>query len=484
MAFGRRDEEGGVSKERSPGFKLAITVLIGGLLIIPLVMVYALVYDRQNQSETAWQAIAEGWGDAQIVAGPVLVVPFDQENIETYEEDGVKKSRTVTVTRSLFLSPLENTTTVDVAEEVRQKSIYQSVVYDAAVKGQAKFAIPDDLARYGVEPAELKLNQAEIRFAVADPRGLNSGNRLMVNGEAADLRPGKGLAVSNGAGFFAFLDWTGGVPLTLDYDYGMRGNGRLTLIPRGGISNFEVSSAWPHPNFAGDFLPDAREISDAGFTAKYSIGNLALGQSIVQLEDIAPERDYDNDIFGGRSAETLKNSPVISLIEPVNIYSQVDRAVKYGFLFIGFTFLTFLLFDIIAGARVAAAEYLLTGFGLILFFVMLLALAEVIGFSFAYFSAAGAMIGLISAYSAAVLGGRRRAMFVGGVLTGLYALLYVLLNLEAYSLLVGSLLLFVALASVMYVTRNVDWSGLGHKKTSPDYGPEPDPASPEGTVEA
>ncbi|MEM1133129.1 MAG: cell envelope integrity protein CreD [Pseudomonadota bacterium] len=460
-------EEKPVRKERSPGFKLAVAVFIGALLMVPLLLVYALVYDRQSQSETARNAIAEGWGDAQIVAAPVMVIPYETENIETYEQDGVKKSRTVRVSRTLYLSPQSNDIAVDVAEEVRQKSIYQSVVYEAGVKGQARFAIPEDLARYGVDPETLKLNQAEVRFAIADPRGLGSGNTLTVNGTAADLRPGKGLAVSNGAGFFAFHDWSEGEPLALDYSYGMRGNGRLTLVPRGGTSNFAVKSSWPHPNFGGDFLPEEREISDTGFTAKYSIDNLALGQSLVQLEDKAPERDYEYGMFGGRSSETLENSPLISLVEPVNIYSQVDRAVKYGFLFIGFTFLTFLLFDIIAGARVAAAEYLLTGFGLILFFVLLLAFAEVIGFAFAYFGASAAMIGLLSAYSAAVLGGAKRALFVGGILTGLYALLYVLLNMEAYALLVGSLLLFVALALVMYVTRNVDWSGLGHKTGTP-----------------
>lgn len=476
MAFGKKSGGGGERKERSPGFKLAITVLIGGLLLVPLLMVYALVYDRQSQSDTARNAIAEGWGDAQIVAVPVLVVPYTVENVETFEQDGVKKSRTVTSTRSLFLSPLQNDTKVNVAEEVRQKSIYQSVVYDAQVTGKARYAIPEDLARYGVKPAALKLDQAEIRFSIADPRGLSSDNMLKVNGKAVDLRPGNGLAVSDGAGFFGFLDWTGGAPLDLDYSYGMRGNGKLTLVPRGEESNFEVTSTWPHPNFSGDFLPDERDISDAGFTAKYSIGNLALGQALVQLEDNAPEREVEYGMFGGASSETLENSPVVSLIEPVDLYSQVDRAVKYGFLFIGFTFLTFLLFDIIAGARVAAAEYLLTGVGLILFFVMLLAFAEVIGFALAYMVAAGAMIGLITAYSIAVLGGARRAGFVGGILTGLYALLYVLLNQQAYALLVGSLLLFVALAAVMYVTRNVDWSGLGNKSEIPPQQVEPETA--------
>jgi inner membrane protein len=154
----------------------------------------------------------------------------------------------------------------------------------------------------------------------------------------------------------------------------------------------------------------------------------------------------------------------VGLIEPVNLYSKVDRSVKYGFLFIGFTFLAFLLFDIVGGARVAVAEYLLTGAGLVLFFVMLLAFAEVIGFTGAYLLASAAIIGLVTAYSAAVLRSWKRARFIGALLVGLYALLFVLLNLEAWSLLIGSVLLFAALAGVMYATRNVDWSNVGRRE--------------------
>ena len=132
---------------------------------------------------------------------------------------------------------------------------------------------------------------------------------------------------------------------------------------------------------------------------------------------------------------------------------------KYGFLFIGFTFAAFLLFDVVAGVRVSAVEYLLVGAGLVLFFVLLLALAEVLGFTPAYLLAAAAIIGLLAAYSAAVLGSWRRGGYVAGLLAGLYAVLYVLLSLEAYSLLIGSLLLFAALASIMYLTRRLDWAG-------------------------
>ena len=147
----------------------------------------------------------------------------------------------------------------------------------------------------------------------------------------------------------------------------------------------------------------------------------------------------------------------INLIQPVDLYSQVNRATKYGFLFIGFTFLALLMFDVIGGVRVSAVEYLLMGAALVLFFVLLLAFAEVIGFTLAYILASAAIAGLNTAYSAAVLGSWRRAAFIGALLVGLYAVLYILLSLEAFSLLIGSLLLFAALAGVMYATRSIDW---------------------------
>jgi inner membrane protein len=144
---------------------------------------------------------------------------------------------------------------------------------------------------------------------------------------------------------------------------------------------------------------------------------------------------------GGQSA----GAATVDLVQPVDLYSQVNRATKYGFLFIGFTFAAFLMFDVIGGVRVSTVEYLLVGVGLILFFAI------------AYLLASAAIIGLITAYSAAVLKSWRRAGYIAGLLIGLYAVLYILLSLEAYSLLIGSLMLFAALAAVMYVTRNLDW---------------------------
>lgn len=465
-----------IRKERSPGVKLLLASLIGLALVIPLMMVYALVWDRQSQSETAQTAINAGWGGPQVLAGPVIVVPF--RTTETQNEtgsDGKTTTRTVEVEKMLYISPTANSVTTSVKPEERRKSIYRSVLYEAQVKGQASFALPPDLPRFGVTADKLIWDRAELRMGASDARGLTTGGTLTANGQPLAVQPGKGPAATGGQGFFAFVPWKGEGTLAVDYAFGLRGSRSLSLVPRGGQTKWDVSSAWPSPSFGGAFLPEKPSISDKGFKASYTVDKLALGQAPVSTDDQGPPAIDDGSgrttvtnyaaTDGSAAGSGQALAVTVGLIEPVNLYSKVDRSVKYGFLFIGFTFLAFLLFDIVAGARVAAAEYLLTGAGLVLFFVMLLAFAEVIGFTGAYLLASAAIIGLLTAYSAAVLKSWQRARFIGALLVGLYALLFVLLNLEAWSLLIGSVLLFAALAGVMYATRGVDWSNVGRPST-------------------
>ena len=455
------------SRQRSPGFRLLLVILVGLLLAIPLLAVYGLVYDRQSQSETARSSIAAGWGGPQTVAGPVLVIPYMSESVETETVNGQPRSRTVVTERQLFLSPLEHKVSTDLKPERRAKSIYTSVLFSADMAGAARFALPADLPRYGVAPGALRLDRAELRFGVSDARGLQSGAEATLGGRRIDLLPGKGLAATNGSGFFGFAGWDGRGVLPLTYRYRVHGSGSIGLVPRGGSTEWRVASAWQHPSFVGDFLPAERRVGGDGFAARWGIPNLALGQALVLTEDPGtPTTDVNANFYSGRAVAapvdaSRSSIAAVTLFEPVDLYAQVNRAVKYGFLFIGFTFLAFLMFDIVGGAWVATAEYLLTGAGLILFFVLLLAFAEVIGFTPAYLLASAAIIGLLTAYSAAVLASRRRSLFIGALLVALYALLFVLLNLEAYSLLIGSVLLFVALAAVMYATRAIDWSGVG-----------------------
>jgi inner membrane protein len=312
----------------------------------------------------------------------------------------------------------------------------------------------------------MDLARAELRFGLSDPRGLGANPKVAIDRAPVRLQPGGGSGP--GRGFFAFVDAT---PLTaramgVTFEFGFRGNSTLALSPHAGDTHWSVKSSWPSPSFSGAFLPGERRVDDSGFASDYRIGNLALGRSLLSTAD----KGQSNITIGGgmrdggsydveaAAAAGGGETASIALVQPVDLYSRINRATKYGFLFIGFTFVALLMFDIIGGVRVTGVEYLLMGAAIVLFFVLLLAFAEVIGFTAAYVLASLAIAGLNTAYSAAVLGSWKRGYVIGGLLAGLYAVLYILLGLEAFSLLIGSLLLFAALAAVMYATRRIDWS--------------------------
>lgn len=447
-----------MNRERSPGMKLFMAGLIAVVLIVPLLMVYALVYDRENQSEAAQMQITQGWGGPQAFTGPVLVIPYMAEAVETETVDGVAREHRRQLRRELFVSPLAQDIATSLTPDRKGYAIYKSVVFSGDLQGMASYQLNSELDRLDIDREALLFGEAELRFGVSDTRGLSDSVSVVADGETLELSPGNGPLATGGSGFSAPVNnWTGEAALEVEWSYGLRGTRSLSLIPRGGETEWTVTSSWPHPSFTGNFLPEPTltETGADGFTAVYpGITNLALGQGLLSLTDFPADSSSMSETGSGQAV-------TIGLVDPVDLYSQVDRAVKYGFLFIGFTFAVLLMFDIVGGARVASAEYLLTGAGLVLFFVMLLAFAEVWGFAWAYLVASAAIIGLLTAYSAAVLGTWKRASFIGGMLAALYAVLYVLLNEETYSLVIGSLLLFGALAGIMYATRRVDWTSVG-----------------------
>ena len=451
-----------IRPERSPGAKFLLVLLTGFLLAIPLFASWLLIYDRQTQSEQAEQSIVTGWGGEQVFAGPKIVLPYKAKVQESVEQDGKTVTRTNIVTRELFLSPEVMTFNSDIQTEVKSRSIYEVVIYNSNVTGSASFKLPEDFNRSGIDPADIDFARAEIRFGLSDARGLAADNKLSVAGQSLVLQPGKGLGETGNTGFFSWLDATALADGTIDmkFDVKFRGTESLTMVPDAGQTNWTVTSKWPHPSFTGGFLPDNKVTKD-GFTAKYTISNLALGTSLTssqpgqQIYPSSDDRGYNSYETGARAGPS---SVTVNFIQPVDLYDQVSRATKYGFLFIGFTFVAFLLFDLIGGVRISSVQYILVGVALVLFFILLLAFAEIIGFALAYVVASMATIGLITAYAASVLSSWRSASIIGGLLAALYGVIYILLSLEAYSLLIGSLLIFAALAGVMFVTRRLDWT--------------------------
>lgn len=189
--------------ERTPAMKLLFALLVAAALAIPIFMVWALVYDRQQQSQQATASITAGWGGPQGMSGPVLVIPYRAKATETVVQNGQSVTRSNDVMRELTLAPEAVEISTVIRPELRKRSIYEAVVYDTKVSGRARFAFPPDLARTGVEPAAMDLSRAELRFALSDPRGLGTNPRVAVAGRLLRLQPGGGS--SGGRGFFACL---------------------------------------------------------------------------------------------------------------------------------------------------------------------------------------------------------------------------------------------------------------------------------------
>ena len=333
--------------ELTPGKKFVRALLVGFLLAIPIFAVWLMIGDRQSQSAWARQSIAAGWGGPQTIAGPELSIPFKQSVNTTEQINGTAVTHTATIDRRLILAPSGVDAATVLLPERRSRSIYDVVIYRAQTRGRALFQLPSDLATLGVQPGSLQLDRAELRFGISDARGLSGNPDIRVGAAKLALGPGGGTSLV-GTGFYAPVDLTKTTPanLAVDFSYVLRGNGSLALAPRAGDTAWHVRSWWTNPSFGGGFLPDDRNVSPKGFEASYRIGNLALGRSLLFVEGTeaaASKQAPDAGAYsGGRPdpAAAADDAQVasIALMEPVDLYSQVDRATKYGFLFVGFTF--------------------------------------------------------------------------------------------------------------------------------------------------
>ena len=223
------------------------------------------------------------------------------------------------------------------------------------------------------------------------------------------------------------------------------GSQKLSLLPLGDKTKVKLSSDWASPSFHGAYLPTTRRVGQAGFSAEWRILNLGRTYAAHWQGASVSEEELSSSMFG------------LELYTPIDVYQRSNRAGKYGVLFIGLTFLVYFMFEIFTRLLVHPLQYVLVGFAICLFYMLLLSLSEHFGFHLAYVASAIVSIGLITGYSASVLRARSRALVVGGVLSALYAFLYIVLQAENFAMLMGSLMLFVTLALVMYLTRNIDW---------------------------
>ncbi len=433
-------------------------IILGGLagvLMIGLVMIGSLVSERSERAASVRSEIASSWGQRQTIGGPVLIIPY---RVRTTDANGKPQ---VAVYRAYFL-PDRLRTTGRLHPEKRQRGIFETVLYRADLRVDGTFAHPD-FARWNILNEDVLWNEAVLTVGISDLRGIRGHAAMKWDGRDVAFAGGSADAKLWSTGLTAAvtlpMERVAGASHPFAFDLRLNGSENLSFLPLGGETIVELTSKWSDPSFGGAYLPEARSVTPGGFSARWSISSLARSypqawraagdQSANALESIGPSA------FG------------VGLISPVGHYQKTERSMKYGALFIILTFLTFFLYELLSPVTLHPVQYFLVGGALCLFYLLLLSISEQAPFAVAYAIGSAATVTLISCYAAALLRSWLRVLGLAGVLSLLYGYLYVLLQLEDWALLMGSIGLFLILALVMYATRRVDWGSAHQSRTQP-----------------
>ena len=395
--------------------------------MIPLQLVSSTVDDRVQYRDVAIEDIATAWGGQQRIAGPIMAIPIDAS--DSGEEH--------------FVAVMPERVDIAVAthHELRRRGIFETPVFSADITAEGAFA-PLDLEGLRARFGALRLDLAMLVIGVSDPRGIRDATLVWREGEVTlSATSDNGPGIQTGLqGFLADAAAPGGA-FSLKMD--LRGTQRFSVVPVGDVSTVAMQSTWPHPSFDGGLLPDTRDITPDGFAASWTTRDVARGfASVIRISSI------DGDYFEGKDLG-------FSVFEPVDLYSSVERSIKYGVLFVVLTLVSVLCLELSSGIRFHFVQYGVTSVALVLFFLTLLALAEHVGFTAGYVVAAVVLTGMIGWYADGSTGNRRLAVAAFGSLAVLYAGLYTLLRLESVALLVGTVVLLASLAMVMRVTRGL-----------------------------
>ena len=435
--------------------KMLLVLGMSLAILVPLTMIRGTIEERQAYRQQAVADIAASYAGAQALSGPVLVVPYI-ETIVSEEKDVQGAVRRTTAERpgqwTFFPSSLDMSG--HLRPDVRKRGLHKVRVYELKAVERAVFAIalPAD------DPAHpRRIGEPWLDYGIADVRGLVGSPRLLVNGRPHAIEQG----VHEGQGIHARLAIpAAGTTLRLEtrLDFALGGTESLAIAPLGDSNHVTIDSPWPHPQFTGSFLPRSRSVGDAGFTASWDISSLATS---AQRQYLAGARREAGQLVAGTTEAAAGLDVVgLSLVDPVNIYTQADRASKYGLLFVLLTFLGFFMFELLRQLPVHPIQYGLVGLALAIFFLLLVSLSEHVEFAVAYVASSVACIGLIGIYLSAVLRSAMRGLGFAGMLALLYAALYGLLVSEDNALVLGACLLFAILAAIMLATRKLDWYQL------------------------
>ena len=446
---------------------ILIGVLIFGLLLLTIPL-FVIIDDRQDRQDEVVEEISSKWGGDQTILGPILSVPY---RIPINVKSNGKQHTTHKIEFLHFL-PENLEINASVKPEMKYRGIFETVVYRSVIQIKGNFA-PLDWSQAQVDEAIILKELGSLSVGIPDVRGIREKNKILLSGKELLPLPGlrsQDLLKSGIHAKVSLVDENQSLEFSIELH--LDGSSSLAFSPLGKTTSVSVKSTWPSPSFDGAFLPLSKKIDSDGFSATWKVLHLnrpiplawagsipaSSGGNFNQRNNYKQSQSYTG--FAGPSNELGNYSFGVKFYLPTDVYQKTTRMAKYAILFLVFGFMSFFFTEILQRAQVHPIQYLLVGFAILIFYLLLLSLSEHLGFDLAYLISTAGVVVLICTYASAILRSSRLAISVCLVLSILYGYLYVILQLESYALLMGSLGLFASLALAMYFTRKIDWYSL------------------------
>ena len=418
---------------------LSIGILIA-IMLIPNSMIKSLIRERKINNAQAVEEVSEKWGAPQTLTGPVLTIPFERVHVE---DDKVYKTR-----HYAHFLPTQLNIDGELNPVIRKRGIYEVVVYNTTLQFNGNFD-EVDFSDFKTEPQHIIWDEAFVSIGIPGMSGIQEDIKLQWGKEEYRLGPGipSTDVIQSGVHTKIGVD-----PETQSYafvfDLNLNGTGKVLFSPVGKTTRVKLHSTWPHPSFTGQFLPDNHQVTEKGFDAEWSVFD--LNRNFPQRwVDAAYQIHYSG--FG------------VDLYQPVDNYQKNIRSAKYAVLILFLTFITFFFIEILNKKRIHPVQYILVGLALTVFYTLLLSLSEHVGFDSAYVIASIVIIAMITLYSGAIFKSRKLALIMQGFFLLIYGFIYVILQLQDFSLLVGSFGLVIVIGVCMYLSRKVDWYNIRSK---------------------
>ncbi len=428
--------------------KALVIFILVFVLLIPTTLIQGLISEREQRQREAVYEVSSKWGSAQTIAGPVLTIPYTDYYKDQY-------NNLVKETKYAHFLPDDLTINGTVSPEKRYRGIYEIVVYNSILSLKGSFN-PKDFIIPGISLENISYDKAFLSVGISDLRGLEKQINLSWNGTDKLFNPGVETADVITSGIHAPIEIQIPVlqsidtviktdPIPFSFEVALKGSERLSFVPVGKETNVDISSPWTDPSFDGSFLPDERNIDAKGFNAHWNVLNL--------------NRNFPQN-WTGNKFQIESFSFGVNLIVPADNYQKSTRSVKYAILVILLTFIVFFFVEFLNHKQVHPIAYGLVGAALCIFYILLISLSEYMSFTYAYLTGAIMTTGLITIYIHSILKTLRLSMLISFVLILLYGFIFTIIQIQDYSLLMGSIGLFIVLAILMYYSRKIDWNGL------------------------